>query len=229
MKLPCETIQDLLPLYHDGVCSSISSALVETHLKDCEDCSKILKSIQEEIETPPTEKNNATGLMSIQKGWKKSMLMACLKGFVAAVLIFGILLSGFLALTQWNWLPVSTMNCSVAEIYQLADGRILYRMETPEDVWCRSFRFEHHEDGSDYIIPVRPLISLNQLQGIPSMWGDYHMIDPAENNAWQKAHGHGNPVTKWYWGHPEEAILVYEDGMELEPAPQDLEERYGCH
>ena len=38
MKVTCKVIQDLLPLYVDGVCSPDTAALVEEHLKDCEAC-----------------------------------------------------------------------------------------------------------------------------------------------------------------------------------------------
>ena len=34
----CGIIQDLLPLYHDGVCSPESRTEVEEHLKTCPDC-----------------------------------------------------------------------------------------------------------------------------------------------------------------------------------------------
>ena len=36
MKVPCSVIRDLLPLYHDSVCSPESSAMVEEHMKDFE-------------------------------------------------------------------------------------------------------------------------------------------------------------------------------------------------
>ena len=38
MKVTCKVIQDLLPLYVDGVCSPDTAALVEEHLKDCASC-----------------------------------------------------------------------------------------------------------------------------------------------------------------------------------------------
>ena len=38
MKYPCDLIKDLLPLYHDGVCSADSAAAVEAHLKECASC-----------------------------------------------------------------------------------------------------------------------------------------------------------------------------------------------
>lgn len=38
----CRIVQDLLPLYHDGVCSDESRAAVEAHLAGCEDCRRML-------------------------------------------------------------------------------------------------------------------------------------------------------------------------------------------
>ncbi len=34
----CEIVQDLLPLYHDGVCTEKSRRFVEEHLKTCSTC-----------------------------------------------------------------------------------------------------------------------------------------------------------------------------------------------
>ena len=44
-KLPCELIQDLLPLYEDGLCSERSRDLIEEHLSECETCRNIYKTI----------------------------------------------------------------------------------------------------------------------------------------------------------------------------------------
>lgn len=46
-KLPCDVVQDLLPLYVDGVCSADSRQLVEAHLTDCADCRAMLADLQE--------------------------------------------------------------------------------------------------------------------------------------------------------------------------------------
>ena len=39
-QLDHDIVQDLLPLYHDGVCSDKSRAAVEEHLQTCQDCRK---------------------------------------------------------------------------------------------------------------------------------------------------------------------------------------------
>ena len=41
MKYNCEVIQDLLPLYTDGICSNASAQMVEEHLKECAACEKL--------------------------------------------------------------------------------------------------------------------------------------------------------------------------------------------
>lgn len=45
MKYPCNMIQDLLPLYHDGVCSRESIEVIENHLSECTACKQYYDSL----------------------------------------------------------------------------------------------------------------------------------------------------------------------------------------
>ena len=60
MKINCNVIRDLLPLYADQICSNESKELVDEHLAQCRDCSALLRQIQNtEIETDlKTEADN---------------------------------------------------------------------------------------------------------------------------------------------------------------------------
>lgn len=49
MKTNCKIIEDLLPLYIDGVCSNESKVIVEEHLKECEACNEKLRAQKSEI------------------------------------------------------------------------------------------------------------------------------------------------------------------------------------
>lgn len=49
MKMSCEVIRDLLPLYHDQVCTQASRELVEEHLDECEACRAALARLAEDI------------------------------------------------------------------------------------------------------------------------------------------------------------------------------------
>lgn len=227
MILPCELVQDLLPLYHDGVCSEVSKEMIKGHLNGCENCRKLLKAMDAETEAE-TEMRAAQPLAAIGKEWRKTMKKAVFKGVGVTVLIFAVLIGSLLALTQWKWLPIDTVQMEVAEIYQLSDGRILYRLEVPAGVWSRRFEFTHCEDGSTYLTPKRSIIELNEQQGWGSLLDSYLMIDVAEHNAWAASNG-GVAETKYYIGSPEDphALLVWQEGMILEPAPEALEAIYG--
>ncbi|MBO4809365.1 MAG: zf-HC2 domain-containing protein [Lachnospiraceae bacterium] len=47
MKYECDMIEDLLPLYKDGVCSEASKKAVEEHLKECPKCKKMLEELND--------------------------------------------------------------------------------------------------------------------------------------------------------------------------------------
>lgn len=47
MTISCDLVKDLLPLYHDGICSENSKQLVEEHLSECGNCKSILAKIKD--------------------------------------------------------------------------------------------------------------------------------------------------------------------------------------
>ncbi len=44
MKITCNVIEDLLPLYVEGLTSDDTNFLIEEHLKTCTDCKKTIGS-----------------------------------------------------------------------------------------------------------------------------------------------------------------------------------------
>lgn len=52
MKKQCGIVQDLLPLYLDGVCGEESRSLVEEHLQVCVGCRSMRKELQAELPIP---------------------------------------------------------------------------------------------------------------------------------------------------------------------------------
>ena len=46
MKISCDVIMDLLPLYHDGVCAENSKKIVEEHIAECESCKGVLDRLR---------------------------------------------------------------------------------------------------------------------------------------------------------------------------------------
>ncbi len=96
MKLSCEVIGDLLPLYHDDICSNESKVMVEEHLAGCEGCKAELEAMNQAIPDMHIEQNlkEADAVIKLSRRWKKGMFLSLLKGVlltiltVAAMLLF---------------------------------------------------------------------------------------------------------------------------------------------
>ncbi|MDE5864652.1 MAG: zf-HC2 domain-containing protein [Lachnospiraceae bacterium] len=52
MENSCGMVSDLLPLYVDGVCSKESRAVVEEHIKECDECKREYEILKEETTIP---------------------------------------------------------------------------------------------------------------------------------------------------------------------------------
>ena len=89
MKTSCEIIRDLLPLYHDGVCSNESKALVDEHLTVCDGCKIELEVMDSALPLDIAERNlrEAEAVQKLAKRWKKGMWKSVLKGALFTILI----------------------------------------------------------------------------------------------------------------------------------------------
>ena len=88
MKMSCEMIKDLLPLYLDGVCSNDSKSAVEEHLAVCENCKAELQAMQSSLPIKTAERNlsEAEAVINLSKKWRKGMMKSLLKGILIALL-----------------------------------------------------------------------------------------------------------------------------------------------
>ena len=50
MKISCNIIRDLLPLYAEDLASDDTRAMVDEHLCDCAECTGILESMKQKTE-----------------------------------------------------------------------------------------------------------------------------------------------------------------------------------
>ena len=80
MKLPCEIVQDLLPLYEEDLCSPVSRAAVEEHLQECEKCRGLIEDIQKlkepemPVEARAEEQAVTRSFRKIHRKWRASLL-----------------------------------------------------------------------------------------------------------------------------------------------------------
>jgi len=89
MKTSCEIIKDLLPLFHDGVCSNESRAMVEEHLGECDNCKAELQSMGEAIPINNTAQylDEAEALKKLSKKWRKGKSKSFFKGALITLLV----------------------------------------------------------------------------------------------------------------------------------------------
>ena len=91
MKITCDVINDLLPLYAEGMVSADTAALVEAHLASCEACRKALKDLRAPVML--SADTDAAPLKTVQKTMKKkkahTIVFTALVCLVVAVTIFG--------------------------------------------------------------------------------------------------------------------------------------------
>lgn len=94
MKISCEIIKDLLPLYHDGVCSNESKAMVEEHLAFCDNCKTELQAMDDALPITNAEQNlkEAEAVQKLSRRWKKGMVKSLLKGSFITILAIAIIL-----------------------------------------------------------------------------------------------------------------------------------------
>lgn len=100
MKHNCEVVRDLLPLYHDGVCSKKSRDMVEEHLTECEACKKELEEIKKEISVPNASKKDAA------RAWKTLVRNLWLRRIASIVLVAVLLVAAAACgreVYKWDW------------------------------------------------------------------------------------------------------------------------------
>ena len=83
MKISCEIIKDLLPLYLDDVCSNDSKVLIA----ECDSCKAELQAMKEELFLNHKDENlqEAEAVKKLSRRWKKGMLKSLLKGVLLTI------------------------------------------------------------------------------------------------------------------------------------------------
>lgn len=96
MKISCEIIKDLLPLYHDDVCSNQSRTTVEEHLQECDTCKNYLESMNGDFVETNAEKAAEQAKSNILKGIKKKLLRKnVMISAISVICATAVLLGGF--------------------------------------------------------------------------------------------------------------------------------------
>jgi hypothetical protein len=92
-EINCATIRDLLPLYHDNVCSEQSRLIVAQHLENCSECALLLNEIAENLMRPVNKVNEEKPIRAMKSLMRRGRVLAFTAGCVIAALIYAVTLS----------------------------------------------------------------------------------------------------------------------------------------
>lgn len=86
----CNIVKDLIPLYIDGCCSEESEKAVEVHIRDCDDCKRLLEDMKSSSDIITVSESPKT--FSKLNDWKASVLQSVLLFISFALITFGVAL-----------------------------------------------------------------------------------------------------------------------------------------
>ncbi len=150
MSYPCKLIQDLLPLYYDGVCSDESRKIIEEHLSECDECSRIFEEIREadSVSVPAApihEMQKANSLKNVKRKILRKQIIIAAASLAAAVVIwFGISIPLKLSVNA-----AKSENISVS----LLNGDLIARLHGsfPGDIRIKNVEINSDAEGKYYM------------------------------------------------------------------------------
>lgn len=183
MKYPCKMIQDLLPLYLDGVCSEESKEAVEQHLQECPDCRQFFSAMREaELPEPDApaldlERKKAASFQSVKKKIFRRQILVVI--IVLAILTV-------LAVTAFSVLKSSTEiveykdNVSVS----MVDGDLIGRLQGSEASYVKIKRITGSANGQEknYLFFYLSDTKWASLTTNPQVFSEY-VLCPADKGA----------------------------------------------
>ena len=219
----CAVIQDLLPLYYDGICSEETRMLIEAHIASCNECKKELENLHTTIEIPSIEIENRKQdekmirkiAFSLQKVRKKALY----KGMGMTALIGLFMFCVYYSLFEWDIQPVQSDNFNISNIAQLSNGYIVYSVDFLDEYDVKRVKYSLDEEGNFYMTPLRPIVKLKRERPIGDEYAEFILLANEEN--W-----HNREIKALYYGSPGDAVLIWKKGMQLPKASQEVEQSF---
>ena len=232
MKISCNIIEDLLPLYIDDVCSAASRKLVNDHLIECPKCLEKLKSMQDNMNV----KADIRPLKNVGRWLERLRLKALIKGVVNGVLFMAIVIFGYFFLTEMTIMNVPADRVTVSDVCMLSDGNIAFHMYIDDKYDLNAIGADIDKEGNMYITPKRSIIENRRVKDFDmGLFNMYYGVDIHEcileddytNNPYLDFfYTLGDKPNAVYLRLRGEDILIWEKGMELPAASEELEEQF---
>ena len=107
MKMDCEIVRDLLPLYADNACSGKSRDIVEEHLMECPDCRDLMDRLREtEIEEDLRNERESVIQYGIRRFRRRTAAVGSAVSGVLLVPILLCLVANLLTGPSLSWVSI---------------------------------------------------------------------------------------------------------------------------
>lgn len=222
----CGVVRDLLPLYHDEVCGEESSALVRAHLEGCAACARMLADIGDiPPAAPPDDLSTGVALRALGRRMRRSKLLWAILYPLLALVVVTI---GFRLHQEWwvfDSVPAPASQVEVASLYRYQSGaldlqlRFLDGRAASGSGWGE--RWNNDDPSVVYLQTIRPRFGARAPA--PVLSGNlifYNSRGPGGNT------DPGTTLRKLYYGTPEDCILIWEEGMDVPAATEEMEREY---
>lgn len=208
MKYTCDMIQDLLPLYLDGVCSEESKKAIETHLSECSECKEFYTVMREadgmEIDTHSAERERqkAASFQTVKKKLLRKQIIAAFTSVAILVVIVSAtisILKGTIDIAEYeNNISVSMVDGNLigrlqgSRICQMSTKRVTITIEGREENYLFFYMADTKWDRlttSFDVFSERTLCfsdkGADQIDGVYYFTGDYADIESMSNEELQ--------------------------------------------
>lgn len=144
MNISCKVIQDLLPLYHDGVTSLETNALVEEHLQTCEACQEEFHKLQEAVAlalpSPEREEQKTESLKKVKRSLRYKRL-------AVIAITLAVMIAIFIPVGMWMSIPCISPPLEEVAIDITEENGILNIHSVSS--WTVTMRRAFYPDGTD--------------------------------------------------------------------------------
>jgi hypothetical protein len=197
MKVTCNIIKDILPLYAENMLSDDSSAMVEEHIEHCQECKASLDEMKSSNIIP--KDTNASPLLKIKSKLNKKKAQLIILSAMLSIIVFVITMA---FLTSPEYIPYSEGSVLIEEI---GDGSVVAKFK--DTVYGYDINSYPTDDNTGYVYHINTWNSI---------WNRY-VKKSNLNNTILNSDGE-NVVSVYYYQSDgsSEDILIY--GKDLNPS-----------
>ncbi len=227
----CAICQDLLALYVDGLCSEESGEFIEEHFSECERCKAAFSDMKKEcVSKNISDEEKQSGnefKMKLGRRWSRFKKKLILK-ITAIVLAVVALLGTGVYFAFFHYYTLTPDEVNINDLSVTSDGRIVFEVREKDGDWWNSLRFKHKKDA---LYVTAESTAFEDYNPEELDFFNYADIDLDLMNTERKTYlQHEESEKKFeeikyiYYGNEDDKILIWEKGMELPAASEEVEE-----